>query len=121
MGASKKMKQRGTKVPYTSKKQEETKKQRQNLKSAFCFLSATFQFTIVNSERLYLLDFLLNLSEISLDGKLRKSDSHDSSFMPFGAAVWEIWDKRYSTRRMGQFLQHLEKWLQLTYYLMKNS
>ena len=39
----------------------------------FMLLSATFQLTILNFKRLYLLGLLLNLSGTDLDTKLRKS------------------------------------------------
>ena len=99
MGASNKLKQRGNKVLYTSKKQEETKKQKQKLKKCFMVLSALFQFTMANFKRLYLLDFWLNLREPYLLGKLKMS-----------AFTWlklhAIWNSRLGD--IGQKVQHMQ-------------
>ena len=61
--------------------------------------SATFQFTIVNFKQLYRLGFSLQLGEIDVAGKLRKS-SFTCLKLP---AIWS-----YCLGDMGQKVQHMQ-------------
>ena len=75
------------------------------LKRALRFSSATFQFTILNLEQLYLLRFGVTLSEHNLYGNLRKLAFPLLTLV----AIWSYrLAKRYSMRRLGQFPQHLK-------------
>ena len=78
-------------------------------------LAPTFQFSIVNFKRLYVVGFLLNLSEKGLSGKLKKL-----------AFTWlnlkAIWTNHLGD--MGKEVRHMQakivsagfsKWLVLTY------
>ena len=65
-------------------------------KECFMLLLATFQHTIINFKQLYLLGFLLQLSETDLARKLRKS-----SFMRLNLeAIWS-----YRLGDIGQKVQ----------------
>jgi len=80
-------------------KQEGGKKQCKKLKSALCFLSATFQFTTINFKQLYLLDFLLKLGKTNLARNLRKSDFTWIKL----TAIWS-----YRLGDIGQKMQHVQ-------------
>ena len=79
---------------------------RTKAKKCFMVLSATFQFTIVNFKKLYLLGFLLNWSEKDLGGNLRNSFFTWLKLQAIWINRFRDTRKSYNTCRLRQFLKH---------------
>ena len=87
-------------------------------KKWFLLLSASFEFTNVNFNELYLLGFSLKLSELHLAGNLRKSYftwiELETCWIyrlgDIGQKVWHV--------LVGIVSAAYGKWLQLTYYVV---